>query len=275
MKTLLICDSSCDLSDELLKSGEIVRAPYTINCGGNEYLDDENMDVDALLADISSSADIAQTAAVSPRRFIEAVGDADQAIIVTITSRLSSSYSNACLAAKELEEKGKRVHVIDSKAAGAGETAVAMKVKELLDRGMPFDEIVAKGEEIVKDSHIYFILDDYSTLIKSGRLPKLAGRLLSSLSIKPIAYGSDGVVEINGIARGMSSAIKKLADRISKLRLAFEERSLYISYVENKERAREVKEKILEKCAFKNVEIMRGSGLVTTYANRGGILVGL
>lgn len=274
MKTLIICDSSCDLNDELLQESHIIRAPYTINCGGNEYIDDDNIDIAALLKDIDESSLPAQTAAVSPARFIQAVGDASQAFIITITGKLSSSYNNACLAAKELREEGRKIHVIDSKAAGAGETAVAMKVKELIDDGFTFEQIVEKEEEIIKDSHILFVLDDYSTLVKSGRLPRLAGRILTTLTIRPLAYGSNGVIELSGIARGMSSAIRKMADRIAKEKIDFSSRNLYISYVENKERALEVKDRILQKAPFKKVHIMEGSGLVTTYANRGGILVG-
>lgn len=274
MKPIIVTDSSCDLNDSLTQKMDIRRAPYAIQVNGHDYLDDDAIQLSALLRDIDLDPEAAKTAAVSPQSFLDAIGEAAEAFIVTISGKLSTSYNNARLAAEELLEAGRKVHVFDSQSAGAGETSFVAKVWQMLEAGLSFEEIVSREEEMQKNTHTFFILDDYSTLVKNGRLPKLAGKLLTGLSLHPVAYGSAGVIEISTIARGMSTAIRKMAASIAKMTVDFSMRTLYISYVENLDRAKEVAEAILSQVPFQKVEILEGSGLVSVYANAGGIVVG-
>ncbi|MDD7593811.1 MAG: DegV family protein [Peptoniphilaceae bacterium] len=274
MKPKIIADTSLDWNENLAKRVDVERVPFILTSNGHHYVDDETMDIDAFLADVAASSEITKSAARAPQKFIDAVGDAAEAFIFTVTARLSSSYNNARLAAEELIAKGRKVYVFDSKSAAAGHTSLVMKIHQLIEDGLSFDEIVAKEEEVQASNYTYFILDDYSTLVKSGRMPALAGRLLKGLSIRPVCYAVNGTIGVKSIARGMKKAISNMVDAIRKENVDFEHRTLYISHVNDLPLAETVKEAILARVPFRHVEIMKSAGLVTTYANQSGVVVG-
>lgn len=274
MKRVIVTDSSCDRNEALDKEIAARRVPFALSCNGHHYVDDGSMDIDAFLADVDASDTVAQSAAMSPQHFIDAAGDADEIFFLTISSRLSSSYNSAALAARELCEEGKRAHAFDSKAAAAGESAYLLRLHELIQKGLSFDEIVAKEEEIAQTNYTYFVLNNYTTLSKSGRLPRLAGNILTHLSIRPICRGVNGEIGLKSIARGMDRAMMRMAEHIAAEDVPFAKRTLVITHIRDIERAEQVKREILARAPFGRVEIVEGGGLNACYANRGGIVVG-
>lgn len=274
MKRVIVTDSSCDRNEALDKEIAARRVPFALSCNGHHYVDDGSMDIDAFLADVDASDTVAQSAAMSPQHFIDAAGDAEEIFFLTISSRLSSSYNSAALAARELREEGKRAHAFDSKAAAAGESAYLFRLHELIQKGLSFDEIVAKEEEIAQTNYTYFVLNDYTTLSKSGRLPRLAGNILTHLSIRPICRGVNGEIGLKSIARGMDRAMMRMAEHIAAEDVPFAKRTLVVTHIRDSERAEQVKREILARAPFGRVEIVEGGGLNACYANRGGIVVG-
>ncbi len=273
-RPLMVADSSCDVNEEILERTGIRRVPFTLIANDHVYIDDETMDISVFLDDVAASEQVTGSAAMGPQAFMQAAGDAQEIFIFTITSHLSSTFNNAMLAATELREKGRKVHVFNTESASAGETSYMMRVQEMIEAGLSFEEIVAREEEIVRTNVTYFILDDYSTLIKSGRLPRLAGRILSTLSIRPVCRGVNGEIGIRTVARGMDNAIRKLAEAILSENMPFAERTLYITHIQAPERARQVCEMVEKLVSFGRVVILEGGGLNAAYANFGGIVIG-
>ena len=274
MKRIIVTDSSCDMNQAMAEEIAISRVPFSLTCNGHHYIDDGSMDIDAFLADVDASDTVAQSAAMSPQQFMDAAGDADEIFFLTISGRLSSAYNSAQIAVRELREAGKKAHAFDSKAAAAGESAYLFRLLQLLQRNLSFEDILAQEEEIAQTNYTYFVLNDYSTLVKSGRLPRLAGNILATLSIRPICRGVNGEIGLKSIARGMDRGVVRLAEHIASEAVPFAERTLFITHIRDKERAEQVKREILARAPFGRVEIVEGGGLNACYANRGGIVVG-
>lgn len=274
MKRILIADSSADLNPALTERLNVRHVPFPINVGGKEYLDDGSMDIPEFIQTVKASSEAAKTAAPPPAGFEAAMEDAEESFIVTISSKLSTTYVNACLAAREVMEKGlRRVHVFDSRSASVGETAVCAKLREWMDAGLGFDEIVRRGEAFIESLHTYFVLEDLSTLVKAGRIPKLAGKLAKRLSIVPVCAGIQGEIKVHEIKRGVKSALNRMSAAIGESLKDFSDRTLYIAHVNCPERAEEVRGLVLEKANFADCQIVAARGLSTTYANDGGIIV--
>lgn len=274
MKRIVVTDSSCDMNDALAKEIAIQRVPFALTCNGNHYIDDGNMDIDVFLADVDASDTVAQSAAMSPQHFLDAAGDAEEVFFLTISGRLSSANNSAEIAARELREEGRKAHVFDSKAAAAGESAYLFRLHQLIQQELSFEEILAKEEEIAQTNHTYFVLNNYGTLMKSGRLLRLAGNILTTLSVRPICCGVNGDIGLKSIARGMDRAVMRMAEHIAAEEVPFAERTLFITHIRDVERAEQVKREILARAPFGRVEIVEGGGLNACYANRGGIVVG-
>ena len=73
------------------------------------------------------------------------------------------------------EEPEKKIFVLDSESASAGETRLALQLFDLIRAGLPFEEVVAQICPFRDRMHTLFVLEDLSNLIKNGRIGKAAG----------------------------------------------------------------------------------------------------
>lgn len=108
-----------------------------------------------------------------------------------------------------LENHKSRIHIVDSKSAAAGETLVAIKLREYIDANYSFEEISEKIDVFVSNMKTLFILDEYDNLVKNGRMKQLAGAFIKALSIKPIMGAEDGAIKLFGKGRGYQKGSSK------------------------------------------------------------------
>lgn len=275
MKRKIVADSCCDLNASLKRAGDIVLVPFPIEIDDYTYLDNDQLDISDFLKRMAASPNKPRTAGPSPLLFYNALNDAEEGFIVTISSKLSVTHSNARLAADEYmaDHPGSRVHVFDSRSAVSGEAAVAEKLAEWIAQGLSFEEIVERGEAFIERLKTYFVLEDLSTLVKSGRIPKLAGSVASRLSIVPICSGERGEIKVNEIKRGMKRALARLVEIVTGDPAVGEDHKLYIVHINDEPRALELRDQIQAKGRFKAIEVIRGGGLSSVYANQSGIVV--
>lgn len=79
-----------------------------------------------------------------------------------------------------------RIHVVDTKTATYLQGYIAVVAKEMADSGKSVEEILAKSNFLIENSHAYFVVDDLKYLVKNGRLSGVAGFLGGLLKIKPV-----------------------------------------------------------------------------------------
>lgn len=270
---LIVADSCCELTDELKASMNIELVPLTLQLDDVDYLDDENLDINDYLAKMRSANSV-KTAAPSPKLFMDKFELAKEIFCITLSGKLSATYSNACLAKTFILEKAeKMIHIFDSKGAAGTETLIAMKIQEYINKGMIFDEIVDNVNKYISNLNTFFVLENLDNLIKNGRISRFKAMIASALSIKPVMYGVDGEIDIYKKVRGLKKAYCELVDSISENCSNIEEKILVITHCNCKERAIEIKNKIIEKYNFKEVLIVSAKGISSTYENEGGIII--
>ena len=109
MKFSIIGDSSTDTGKGLDEILQLNKAPFKIIVDGEEFIDDESLNVKNLMEKIAKSPCVAKTAAPSPRDFIkDFTGKEDGIFIITISSKLSGSYNSALTAKGLFKEKHKK-----------------------------------------------------------------------------------------------------------------------------------------------------------------------
>lgn len=272
----LIAGSSCDLTEEMKKELDIDLVPFTITIDEKEYLDDEDIDLKEMIKDMNDSEEAVQTACPSPGAFLEAYGDHKNIFVVTISSKLSGAY-NSAMTAKDMaleKDKEKFIHVFDSKSASAGETLVALKLKEEIEKGISRDEIIKNVEEYIDEIQTFFILESLQNLIKNGRISKTSGLIANVLQFKPImSDDGSGNIELFQRVRGKNRAFKRLVKAISEKGFVCEEKKLVITHVDALKRAERLKKEIENKYNFKEVLIVKTGGLCSAYADDGGIVL--
>lgn len=201
--------------------------------------------------------------------------DAERIYAITLSSHLSGSYNSAMLGINLYREKygEKQIHVVDSESASGGETQIALKIMELEEQGLSFEEVVKRIEAFRSSVHTYFVLDNLETLRKNGRLSNVKAFVASTLNIKPIMAGDKGVIVQRGQCIGMKKALGKMADMVTEEATEQEKRRLIITHCNALKRAEQVRDMVMEKAKFKECIIMDTRGVSSMYANDGGVIV--
>ena len=114
----IVADSSCDLLT--LGGADFVSVPLTIRTDAEEFYDDANLDVDAMVSTLRDTKGRSYSACPNIADWESAFGESGDVIAFTITSALSGSYNAACVAKKNCEERNptRRIYVVDSLSAG-------------------------------------------------------------------------------------------------------------------------------------------------------------
>lgn len=275
----IIGDSCLDLTEELKRDPHFQMIPLTLQVGDRQVIDDETFDQKGFLALIRSTQDCPKTACPSPESFKEAYEcEADQVFVITLSSQLSGSY-NAARLGKELylEEHGedKKILILDSESASSGELNIALKIRDLCEQGLLFEEIAEKAEQYRSEMKTFFVLETLDFLQKNGRLTGLKAFIASALNIKPVMGSEKGTIIKLDQARGIQKALNRMTDLAAAAAGTDDSKRLVIAHCNHEARAEQVKELMLKKASFREVVITNTAGVATVYAGDGGIVLTL
>ena len=282
MSYRIIADSCCDKTSEMSQWGNITFVPLTLELGDYTILDDENFDQQDYINKTLEFNGVAKTACPSPDAWATAIDcDEDDLYIITVTDKLSGTYNSALQGVElyndEHPESKKNIHVFNSLATLGLETLIAEHIKKLADSGMGFDAIVADTEDfIVNRTALYFCLESLDVLKKNGRMFAVAASVLKKLRIKMIfERTTQGNIALAGQDIAMNRALVKMANLIAESLDGVDasDKRLIISHVCCEERAKLLADKIAASVKFGSVDILKCSGLNSTYASNGGIIV--
>ena len=196
MKYQIIVDSCADLKSDYIKNKNIGFnvIPLTINVGEKEYVDNDEIDVKAMLEDMKKSKK-SSSACPAPQSFLDQFKKAEYTFVVTITSKLSGC-NNAAIVAKNSYEKSENIHVIDSKAVSGTEILIVDKLVELIEKDLSFEEIKTEIDKYRDERNLFFILQKFDNLVNNGRMSRFAGLIASTLVIRPICIADKGEIKI-------------------------------------------------------------------------------
>ena len=272
-KFKIVSDSSSDILK--LENIEYAYAPMKIITAEREFVDDENLDVEAMANFFNEYKERSQTSCPNPADWLDAFGDADDIICVTITSALSGSYNSACTAKElyETENEGKRVYVLDTLSAGPEITLIVRKLEEFVKAGMEYEEICEKISSYSKQTGLVFMLKSLKNFAANGRVSPLVAKLVGFAGICIVGKASDeGTLEPSHKIRGESRSLETLINDLRELGLR--KGKVSIGHCQNEGAASKLKEMIETSFEKVQVEIHKLRGLCSFYAEKGGLLVG-
>ncbi len=275
MSFKIVVDSCCDLTPQMMKDSRFIKVPLTIYSNGSTFVDDETFDQADLLWAMKQSEDAPTTACPSPQTYKDAYQGADDVYVVTLSALLSGSFNSAEQGRRLMLEENPQVniHVFNSCSAVSGEVLVALKIRELADRGLPFDQVVRDVERFIYEMQTFFVLESLENLRKNGRLTKLQAVITGALKIKLFMGGTpEGDICKLGQALTIKQALNKLVDRVAA-DPGHVGRTAAVCHCNCLDRAFQVKEMLERKCKFAQTMILEAGGITTVYAYDGGIVV--
>lgn len=276
MSFKIVVDSCCELTGQMKQEPCFAKVPLIISCHGSTFVDDESFDQADLLWAMKQSKDAPATSCPAPQTYLDAYRcGAEDIYVVTLSALLSGSHNSAQQAKVLLEEDNPEinVHVFNSCSAVCGETAIALKIKELAQAGMPFKKVVREVEQFIARMQTLFVLEDLENLRKNGRLTKLQAVVTGALRIKLFCHATpEGEIGKVGQALTIKQALAKMVDKAAA-DPEHEGKPALITHVNCLERAFQVKAMLESKCRFANIAITEAGGITTVYANDGGIVM--
>ncbi|AEB74710.1 DegV family protein [Clostridium botulinum] len=276
MDIKIVTDSGCDLSKELKENMNIEAVPLTLQLEDREYVDDESLDILKYIKDMAECKTAPKTACPSPQDYMESYKGNEKVFVVPLSSKLSGSYNSAVLAKNLFLEEinNKFIHVFDSVTASVGQTVIALKISELSKLNLGEIEIVEKINKYISEMKTFFLLESLDHLAKAGRLNPIIAKVANMLSIKPImGSNDDGTIRMVEKTRGYKKAFKRFIDVIGEEGSNLEQKVLGIAHCNCLERALKFKEEVLKRYNFKDIVVVEMSGLSTTYADDGGLVI--
>ena len=165
MKWKIISDSSCDLMKKDVACDEVdfTTIPFILNIGNEEYIDNENLDVDKMISAMESCATACSSACPSPASWLDEYDDAENAIAITISSNLSGSHNSAVIAKEMVTDQNKKVAILDSRSTGPELVICIEELVKLIKSGLSFDEVVEKANETLTQTRTVFALCSFDT----------------------------------------------------------------------------------------------------------------
>lgn len=197
-KVIIMADSTCDLTQELLSSRQIELIPLYVNFGEQSYRDGVDIQTEELYQKVEELGYLPKTSAISPGDFIVRfepyIEQGYDIVMLTIGSKLSGTYQAALVAQSNFDEG--RVQIIDTQNLSSGGGLLALKACDFRDKGLSASEIKAEVDKLVPRVRSQFAIQTMEYLYKGGRCSALSMFLGSVLSIKPIIQVNNGKLDV-------------------------------------------------------------------------------
>lgn len=274
--TVITSDSTTDLSKELKERYNVTVMPLKITLGDKTYTDGVDISPDDIYAHHDRTGELPKTAATNVGDcidFFKPFCDAGKTVIhFTISSDMSSTYSNACLAAEELGN----VYVIDTKNLSTGGGLLVVAAAEMLASGLSAEETAEKTRALVPCVDASFIIDSLEYLYKGGRCSAVAMFGANLLKLKPCIQVKNGKMDVAKKYRGKFSEVAKqyVSEKISDYSDIDLDRVFVTHAGCDPELMNELVELVKSKAPFKEVFLTRAGCTVSSHcgANTLGVL---
>ncbi|MHA1686490.1 MAG: DegV family protein [Candidatus Heimdallarchaeaceae archaeon] len=250
MNVKIVVDSCSDIPNDVLKKYDIHMVPLNIIINEKEMHDRVDLEpkeyykiIEKVDLPKTSSPNLAQWKECFDQ-FLKEEGY-DQLVVVTLGHKLSNTYEKACVAAKKFYPD--RVRVLNSMRASAGEGLVALKMKELLDRGYDYSTVYSFMEQLRHEVVEIGFMNTLKMLVKTGRVTKAQSFFASLIRLKPLIITEESENRPLGNAISLKNATRKAIRELLVRTEPSMTYSLFITHAEDKVGAEKLKAQIEEK----------------------------
>lgn len=197
----------------------------------------------------------------------------ERAVFVTISSGLSATNQTVELVASQME--GFPVTVVDTKSIGVAAGLVVMAATEMVEAGVPFDELGPRLADLSEHTRVYFTVRELKYLRHGGRINEATYRLGSALNIKPVFFCDEqGKYATVKKARGWEKALSAELSFVQEQAKRYEKVICAVCCTKAEDRLEELSSKIRE--TIPNVADVVTSGISPDLiVHTGASLVGM
>ncbi|HHU72973.1 MAG TPA: DegV family protein [Clostridiales bacterium] len=274
---IITTDTTSDLPEEYLKENNLKLLSLYYNFNGTVYGGNNNLD-SKVFYDMMRDGAMPTTMAANPESarelFVGLLDEGYDILHIAFSSGLSSSYSAAATAARELleERPEAKIIVIDSLCASLGEGLLVHKAIELKNKGKSIDEVAEWVEKNKLNLCHMFTVNDLFHLHRGGRVSKTTAIIGTLINVKPVLHvDNDGhLVPLNNV-RGRKKALIALVDQMETRIKGYDNDIVFISHGDCIEDAKYVAELIKERFGIDNSLINYVSPTIGSHSGPGTV----
>ena len=273
MNFKIVSDSSSNLLQ--FTGVNYAAVPLKIRSAKAEYVDDAGLDVAAMVEELKNTKGKSSTSCPNIQEWIDAFGGAKEVFAITITSNLSGSYNAAKQAADiyMAEDPEAKVYVVDSLSAGPELTLLVETLAQLHQDGCEFEQKVEFIQQYQQNTHLLFCLESLTNLARNGRVNPAVAKIAGVLGIRVVGKASDvGTLQQLHKCRGEKKALETMFAEMEAM--GFAGGKVRLDHCQNPDAAKALKDMILEKYPYCDIQIGQCRGLCSFYAEQGGLMLG-
>jgi len=223
-KVKIVTDSVAGISPELAEQYNIAVIPGAlINYNGTTYIDGVTLSRADAYELIKKDPDRFTTSAVSPgyilNEYQEIAKQASKIVHITMASVLSANNKTANLAAEMLQKESPqiKIKVLDSKSAAGAQGLIVLEAAKAAAQGKDIDEIETIVQQTREKTGGIMLWDTLRYVYRTGRMSKVAARLISLLNIKPISrITEEGNVDLVERVRKREDGYNRMLEMIKE-----------------------------------------------------------
>lgn len=213
----IVTDSSAHLCRAEAERLGVTIVPMSYSLPGqpafNESYMDDNGDFERV---VSQNMGLLRTSQATFAAFMSVFNDlvdaGAQVLCLTISSRLSGTYGNARMSAKETDPEN--IAVVDSLTTSGGLYLMILEARRMANQGMGLHEIARELRALRGSVRTTFTVDDITPLRRSGRLGSVRMSISTILNIRPVLKCVDGCIVSRGVVRGRHEQYKTLLNSL-------------------------------------------------------------
>ena len=214
MAVRIIIDSTVDIAEKY--SSVFTVVPLTVSFGEEDFIDGVTINKQEFYRKLTSAPELPKTSQATPEAFEKVFRElkekGEEAVVITVSSRLSGTYQSACIAAEDYPN----VRVVDSMNVSIGSGILAEYALRCASDGMGLEELAQHLSKKRDEIGLVAMVDTLEYLKKGGRISGAAAFAGGVLGIKPVLTARDGRLAILGKARGSKKANNLLAEQIRR-----------------------------------------------------------
>ena len=201
-KVKITCDSTCDLTPELYARYGVSVISLCVALGDRLCRDGADVAPEELFSYTEETGNLPTTSAISVGEYADffrpLVEQGQDVVHISLSSGISSSHRNACIAAQELGN----VYIIDSQSLSTGSGHLVILAAELASAGYDGADIAKALEDIKSHLDVSFVLQTLDYLHKGGRCSGLARFGANMLKLRPEIVMENGTLHVGRLYRG-------------------------------------------------------------------------
>ena len=210
----IVTDTTSGITPEVAQQYGITVIPMYVHFGTEMFREGIDIQLPEFFSRLKSAPQLPTTSQPSAGDFMQIyqplVADGSEVISIHLSSKLSGTVASAHAAREMLP--GARIHVVDSLFISATEAMMTLEAARMAAAGKSAEAILARLNQFIAGSRIYFVVDTLEYLQKGGRIGKAAALVGTALQMKPILMLKDGVVEAKERIRTKSKAVARLQE---------------------------------------------------------------